>query len=78
MTVGLLVALIGIATQIWPPAARTLPQFFEGHLIKIGSIVITWQELITVTLSAVVALSLYVLLTMTRIGTAMRASDQEP
>lgn len=78
VTVGLLVALIGAATQVWPPAARTLPQFFEGHLITLGSIVITWQELITVTLSAVVAMGLYVLLTRTRIGTAMRGSVDNP
>jgi branched-chain amino acid transport system permease protein len=78
VTVGLLVGLIGVATQAWPAASRTLPQFFDGHLIKMGSVVITWQELITVALSAVVALSLYVLLTMTRIGTAMRASVDNP
>ncbi|MCW2801746.1 MAG: amino acid/amide transporter rane protein 2, family / amino acid/amide transporter [Aeromicrobium sp.] len=78
VTVGLLVGLIGVATQIWPPEARTLPQFFHGHLIRVGSVVITWQELITVTLSIVVAMSLYVLLTMTRIGTAMRASVDNP
>lgn len=78
VTVGLLVGLIGVATQIWPPEARTLPQFFHGHLITLGSVVVTWQQLITVTLSVVVALSLYVLLTMTRIGTAMRASVDNP
>jgi branched-chain amino acid transport system permease protein len=78
VTVGLLVGLIGIATQVWPPEARTLPQFFHGHLIHLGSVVITWHQLITVTLSIVVALSLYVLLTMTRIGTAMRASVDNP
>ncbi|MCW2750121.1 MAG: amino acid/amide transporter rane protein 2, family / amino acid/amide transporter [Aeromicrobium sp.] len=78
VTVGLLVGLIGVATQVWPPAARSLPQFFHGHLITLGSVVITWHQLITVTLSIVVAMSLYVLLTMTRIGTAMRASVDNP
>ncbi len=29
VTVGLLVGLIGVATQIWPPESRTLPQFFR-------------------------------------------------
>ncbi|MDX6278103.1 MAG: branched-chain amino acid transport system permease protein livM [Nocardioidaceae bacterium] len=78
VTVGILVGLIGVATQAWPAASRTLPTFFDGHLIHVGSVVISWHELITVTLSGVVALSLYVLLTMTRIGTAMRASVDNP
>src|SRR4051794_25817155 len=37
VTVGILVALIGAATRIWPSAPRTLPPFFDGHLIRIGS-----------------------------------------
>jgi branched-chain amino acid transport system permease protein len=79
VTVGILVGLIGAATQIWPAAGRQVPQFFDGHLIKIGSdIVITWHQVITVVLSAVVAFGLYVLLTRTRVGTAMRASVDNP
>jgi len=79
VTVGILVGLIGAATQIWPSEGRTVPPFFDGHLIKIGSdIVITWHQVITVVLSGVVAFALYVLLTRTRIGTAMRASVDNP
>jgi branched-chain amino acid transport system permease protein len=79
VTVGILVALIGAATRIWPAAPRTLPQFFDGHLITIGSdIVITWHQIITVVLSIVVAALLYVLLARTRVGTAMRASVDNP
>jgi len=79
VTVGILVALIGAATRIWPPAPRNFPPFFEGHLITIGSdIVVTWHQVITVILSVVVAFALYVLLARTRIGTAMRASVDNP
>jgi branched-chain amino acid transport system permease protein len=79
VTVGILVALIGAATRIWPAAPRTLPQFFDGHLITIGSdIVITWHQIITVVLSIVVAALLYLLLARTRVGTAMRASVDNP
>ena len=79
VTVGILIGLIGAATQIWPAAGRSLPQFFDGHLIKLGSdVVITWHEVITVVLSAIVAVGLFVLLTRTRIGTAMRASVDNP
>ncbi|WP_332642540.1 branched-chain amino acid ABC transporter permease [Aeromicrobium sp.] len=78
VTVGLLVALIGVATQIWPPESRTLPKFFKGHLIEVGDITITWHQVITVVISIVVAMSLYVLLARTRIGTGMRASVDNP
>ncbi|MEO6606375.1 MAG: ABC transporter permease [Aeromicrobium sp.] len=78
VTVGLLVALIGVATQVWPPASRRLPLFLDGRLIKMGEVTITWHQLITIAISIVVAMTLYVLLTMTRIGTAMRASVDNP
>lgn len=78
VTVGILVALIGVATQVWPPAARTVPQFFAGHMITMGSVVLTWHQILTVILSGVVAGSLYLLLNRTRIGTAMRASVDNP
>jgi branched-chain amino acid transport system permease protein len=79
VTVGILVGLIGVATQIWPPAPRTLPPFFATSLIHIGdSIVITWHQIITVLLSGLVAFGLFVLLARTRIGTAMRASVDNP
>src|SRR5690348_16106636 len=44
VTVGILVTAIGLAQNIWKPAARSLPQFFPDHLIKLGSVVITWQQ----------------------------------
>jgi branched-chain amino acid transport system permease protein len=79
VTVGILVALIGAATRIWQPAPRNFPPFFANHLIKIGDdIVITWHQVLTVVLSVVVAFGLYVLLSRTRIGTAMRASVDNP
>jgi branched-chain amino acid transport system permease protein len=79
VTVGILVGLIGVATQIWPPAPRTLPPFFASSLIHIGdNIVITWHQIITVLLSGLVAVGLFLLLARTRVGTAMRASVDNP
>ncbi|GAA3521896.1 hypothetical protein GCM10022234_17370 [Aeromicrobium panaciterrae] len=78
VTVGLLVGLIGIAQQIWPAEDRSLPQFFRGHLIHLGDVVITWHQVITVVLSVMVAMGLFLLLSGTRIGTAMRASVDNP
>lgn len=79
VTVGILVGLIGVATQVWPPAPRTLPPFFASSMIHIGdNIVITWHQVVTVLLSGVVAFGLFVLLARTRVGTAMRASVDNP
>jgi branched-chain amino acid transport system permease protein len=79
VTVGILVGLIGVATQIWAPAPRTLEPFFNGKLITItDNVVVTWHQVITVVLSGLVAFGLYVLLARTRVGTAMRASVDNP
>jgi len=78
VTVGILVTMIGLAQQVWKPAARSLPQFYPDNLIKLGGVIITWQQVITVVLSVVVAGALYVLLARTRVGTAMRASVDNP
>ncbi len=74
VTVGILVGMIGIAQQIWKPAARTIPEFFPGKLYTFGSVSITPQQIITIIISVLVAGALYVLLARTRVGTAMRAS----
>jgi branched-chain amino acid transport system permease protein len=73
VTVGLLVALIGFAQQLWPPAGRTVDQFFVGHSVSFGLVRVTVQQFITMGVAILVAVGLYVLLSRTRIGTAMRA-----
>jgi branched-chain amino acid transport system permease protein len=73
VTVGLLVALIGFAEQQWPPAGRTVDQWFVGHAVSFGLVRVTAQQFITMGVALAVALGLYVLLNRTRIGTAMRA-----
>lgn len=78
VTVGLLVALVGAATQIWPPASRNVPQFFNGHLLHVGSVYVTYHEILTIVLSGIVAGGLYAFLNKTRLGTAMRASVDNP
>lgn len=80
VTVGMLVALIGVAQQIWKTdVARVLPEFFVGKSISIGDdINISYHRALTIVLSGIVAAGLYVLLTRTRVGTAMRASVDNP
>jgi len=84
VTVAILVILIGAATVIWPAEPRNLPYFYDGHPIKLdwfgenNEVIITWHQLITVVVSGVVALLLWLLLARTRIGVAMRASVDNP
>src|SRR5512144_212066 len=78
VTVGLFVGLIGVAQQIWPPSARTVPQFFDQAGVQLGSVFATYHQVLTIVLSGVVAGGLYLLLNRTRVGTAMRASVDNP
>src|SRR4051812_18680045 len=78
VTVGLLVALIGVAQQIWPPAVRAVTPFFPESGFNIAGTYITLHQVITILLSGVVAGMLYLLLNRTRIGAAMRASVDNP
>jgi branched-chain amino acid transport system permease protein len=78
VTVALLVLCIGVASQVYPLEARTVLPFFAGTNFSVGGATITAHQLITIVASVVVAAGLYVLLTRTRIGTAMRASVDNP
>ncbi|HUR14529.1 MAG TPA: ABC transporter permease [Mycobacteriales bacterium] len=73
VTVGLLVACIGAAQVIWPPAGRNILEFFPGKGVEVGPVRVTVHQLIAFAVAGVVALGLYVLLNRTRTGTAMRA-----
>ena len=78
VTVGLLVGCIGVAQQVYPPEARTVLPFFPDTSFHVGGTTITAHQLITIVASVAVAAGLYVLLNRTRIGTAMRASVDNP
>ncbi len=74
VTVGLMVFLVGLANAIWEPTvARELPGFLEPRGVQLGGIFVTWHEIITIVAGVVVAGFLYVLLSRTRVGIAMRA-----
>lgn len=73
VTVGLMVALIGVAQSIWPPEARQMPAFFGFDGFQFGGLFVTWHEVITISVALAVAVVLRLLLFTTRLGTAMRA-----
>ncbi len=73
--IGLLVALIQIATVIWPPAEvnATLPRYFDGSTITVFDVVIEYHQLVVFATAIVVAIGLRILLYKSRVGVAMRA-----
>ena len=78
VTVGLLVVCLGLAQQVYKPAPRTVLPFFAETSFSVGDASITAHQIITIVASLVVAVLLYLLLNRTRIGTAMRASVDNP
>jgi branched-chain amino acid transport system permease protein len=77
VTIGLLVTLLGIASVVWAPnkfaVTPSLPRFFQANVVSVAGAPIPWHYLFVLGLSALAALSLWVLLTRTRLGIAMRA-----
>lgn len=75
VTVGLMLAFMGITMTIWKPdTGRALPHFFEGSQgVELLGVTATWHRIITVVLALAIALGLRALLYGTRLGIAMRA-----
>ena len=72
--IGLLVALIQLATVVWSPAeSRKLPRFFEGDVVRVLGVGVDYHQIVVFVVAILVAILLRVLLYRTRIGTAMRA-----
>lgn len=77
-TLGVFVGMIGLTQLIWPPTPRIAPPFFGYNGFQIAGAFVTWHQLITILLSGVVALLLYLLLNRSRTGASMRAAVDNP
>ena len=74
VTIALLLLGIAVATIAWDPqVARRVPQFFNGHQVSIGGVVLTWHQLIIVAASVLAAVGLRMFFYRTRPGVATRA-----
>lgn len=74
VTIGLMLALIGIAGWIWDPnETRSAGTFFGSDGFNLGETFIPWYRLITIVAGLALALLLRVMLYRTRLGVAMRA-----
>jgi branched-chain amino acid transport system permease protein len=74
VTIALLLLGMAVATVAWnPQQSRFLPQFFSGHQVSVGGVVLTWQQLIVVGSSVIAAGGLWLFFHRTRAGIATRA-----
>lgn len=75
VTVALFMAMVGLATQLWPSSEnRSVEYFFGFSSVNLFGVSVGYHYLITIALSAVVAAALWFLLNRTLLGTAMRAA----
>jgi branched-chain amino acid transport system permease protein len=73
-TVGLMLALMGLAAWLWDPQeSRRIDRFFGTSGFQIGDTLMPWSRFITIVVGLALALGLKVLLSKTRLGVAMRA-----
>lgn len=78
-TLGLLIALIGVAFLLWPPdTTRVLPRFFGERTVTVASLVVSYNQVIVIVASVAVAVGLRSFFGLTRLGIAMRAVVDDP
>ncbi len=73
VTIGLMLVLIGVAYNVWPPAGRRVEGFFAPEGFDLGSVFVTWHQATTVLTAVAVAVGLRLVLFRTRIGVTMGA-----
>lgn len=79
VTIGLLLALYGLATALWnQTVARTLPDFLPNDQLTIGGVTISAEQFITIAVAVVAAVALRLFFRYTRVGIAMRAVVDDP
>lgn len=75
VTVALFMALIGVATQVWPSSENRAVEYFFGYrAATIFGVSVGYHYLITILVAGLVAFALWYLLNQTLVGTAMRAA----
>jgi branched-subunit amino acid ABC-type transport system permease component len=72
-TVGLLLTIQGLAVLRYGSSPLTFKPFLPQRTIKITSVYVGYDQLITAVLAVAVTVALYLFFKQTRIGTAMRA-----
>jgi branched-chain amino acid transport system permease protein len=79
VTLGLFLVLYGLVSTIWDQTiTRNLPQWFLGDQVTVFGVALTYEDLITMGCAVVVALALWALFKLTRVGVSMRAVVDDP
>ncbi len=74
VTIGLMVALMGLAVTIWDPStSRGIPTFFGTDGFHLGDTFVPWFRFITIVTGLLLAVFIRIVLYRTRLGVAMRA-----
>jgi branched-chain amino acid transport system permease protein len=73
VTIGLLLVLMGVAINVWPPQGRRVEGFFAPGGFDLGPVFVTWHQTTTVAVAAAVAIGLRLFMYRTRTGVTMRA-----
>jgi branched-chain amino acid transport system permease protein len=74
VTIGLMLALMGLAAAIWNPnTSRTVATFFGSNGFHLGGTFLPWYRVITILTGVGIGIGLRFLLYHTRVGVSMRA-----
>jgi branched-chain amino acid transport system permease protein len=73
VSVSLLFGVYQAALELFPPAGRRMPGFFDGNAIDLGVVNLTWHDAVTVMAAILTAVVLRLLLYRTRSGLVMRS-----
>lgn len=79
VTLGLFLVLYGVVATIWNQTiTRNMPQWFLGDQVTVFGVTLTYEDLITIGCAVVVAIALWALFKLTRVGVSMRAVVDDP
>ena len=79
VTLGLFLVLYGVVETFWKQEiTRNLPEWFSGDQVTVFRVTLTYEDLITIGCAVVVAIALWALFKLTRVGVSMRAVVDDP
>ncbi|HZQ56737.1 MAG TPA: ABC transporter permease [Acidimicrobiales bacterium] len=79
VTISVLLGLFGLANWVWSPSKdRPSRTFFQGRVVKIIGVRLSYHEVTVLLVALAVAIGLRLLLYRTRIGVSMRACVDDP
>ncbi|HEY6473005.1 MAG TPA: ABC transporter permease [Acidimicrobiales bacterium] len=79
VTLGLFLVLYGLVSTVWDQTiTRNLPDWFEGDQVGVFGVNLSYEQLITFGCAVAVAIALWALFKLTRMGVSMRAVVDDP